>query len=63
MNEKQKVALNEIRKARKALEAKGAFVDSNAATHLVLALEALTEDLREAEAAQRKFFASLNGRR
>jgi hypothetical protein len=34
---------DETRKAREALEAKGAFTDANAATHIILALEALLE--------------------
>jgi hypothetical protein len=34
---------DETRKAREALEAKGAFTEANAATHLVKALEALLE--------------------
>lgn len=33
--------ITETRQAREALEAKGAFTEANAATHLVLALEAL----------------------
>lgn len=33
--------VSETQKAREALEVKGVFLDSNAATHLVLALEAL----------------------
>lgn len=33
--------VEETRKAREALEAKGAFTGANAATHVILALEAL----------------------
>ena len=35
--------VEETRKAREALEAKGAFTEQNAATHLILALEALIQ--------------------
>lgn len=40
VDEAEKV-LDETKKAREALEAKGAFTDANAATHIILALEAL----------------------
>lgn len=36
-----KTVIEETRKAREALEAKGAFTEANAATHVILALEAL----------------------
>lgn len=35
-----KTVIEETRKAREALEAKGAFTEANAATHVILALEA-----------------------
>lgn len=53
------VVLDEIRKAREALEAKGAFTDANAATHIILALEALTEERREAVKQQEQFLAAV----
>jgi hypothetical protein len=36
-----RVLIAETQKAREALEAKGAFAEANAATHIILALEAL----------------------
>jgi hypothetical protein len=57
------VVLTEIQKAREALEAKGAFTEANAATHIILALEALTEERREQARLQEKFFASLDSRK
>ena len=56
---KLRTLISETQKAREALEAKGAFVEANAATHIVLALEALIEGmdleghLQVAEALQR----------
>ena len=55
---------DEVAKAREALEAKGAFTDANAATHIILALEAL---LRASQVdrtlnLEERFEAAMTGR-
>lgn len=40
-----KLVLDETQQAREALEAKGAFTEANAATHVIRALEALIKVL------------------
>lgn len=46
--------VEETQKAREALEAKGAFTEANATTHVILALEALTKLLGYDEAERQR---------
>lgn len=55
---------DEVRKAREALEAKGAFTEANAATHIILALEALLDaaQVDQTLSLEDRFEAAMRGR-